>query len=149
MSWAIHHKWPISMQFIFNCYCNWATLVVCNTEGSGHFLHSKEGGTQGDNLDINAYGIGVLPLIRELQDIHPRVTQPWYYDDAEIGGQFQRHTDPPPGPPGEGDTVELLTGTDQEHIGRSPAEHWQIRSLLLRHGTEGGHRKPLPWGLHW
>ena len=35
-----------------------------------------------------AYGIGVLPLIRELREAHPRVTQPWYADDAGVGGVF-------------------------------------------------------------
>ena len=35
-----------------------------------------------------AYGIGVLPLIRELWNAHPRVTQPWYADDAGAGEKF-------------------------------------------------------------
>ena len=54
-------------------------------EGSGYFLHSKEGVTQGDPLSIISYGIGVLPLIRELRYTHPCVTQPWYADDAGAG----------------------------------------------------------------
>ena len=66
------------------------TLVVRNTEdGSGHFLHSKEGVTQGDPLAMIAYGIGVLPLIRVLQVDHPQVYQPWYADDAGVGGKFR------------------------------------------------------------
>ena len=36
-----------------------------------------------------AYGIGVLPLIRKLREAHPRVAQPWYADDAEVGGMFK------------------------------------------------------------
>ena len=36
------------------------------------------------------YGIGVLPLIRELRNAHPRVTQPWYVDYAGAGGMFQQ-----------------------------------------------------------
>ena len=35
------------------------------------------------------YGIGLLPLIRELWDAHPRVTQPWYADDAGAWGTFK------------------------------------------------------------
>ena len=35
-----------------------------------------------------AYGIGVLPLIQELRDAHPYITQPWYADDAGAGGKF-------------------------------------------------------------
>ena len=64
--------------------------MVCDTEdGSGHFLHSKEGVTQGYPLAMIAYRIRVLPLIRELQDAHPRVTQPWYADEMGAGGEFR------------------------------------------------------------
>ena len=76
---------------MFNCYLHWATLVVRDTgDGSGHFLHSKGGVTQGDPLAMIAYDIGVLPLIRELQKSHPRVTQTWYADDEGVGGTFQK-----------------------------------------------------------
>ena len=57
---------------------------------SGHFFHSKEGMTQGDLLVMIAYGIGVLPLIKELRNAHPRVTQTSYADDAGAGGMFQQ-----------------------------------------------------------
>ena len=40
-----------------------------------------------------AYGIGVLPLIRELWEAHPRVTQPRYADDAGTGGKFEHILD--------------------------------------------------------
>ena len=52
-------------------------------------MHIKEGVTQGDPLTIITYGIGLIPLIRELRGAHPRVTQPWYSDDAGAGGKFQ------------------------------------------------------------
>ena len=35
-----------------------------------------------------AYGLEILPLIRKLWKAHPRVTQPWYADDAGAGGTF-------------------------------------------------------------
>ena len=85
--WYLWHEWISGAQFTFNLYRHWATLVVRDTEeGSGHFLCSKEGVTQGDPLSMIVYGIGILPLIRELQDAHPQVTQPWYADDARAGG---------------------------------------------------------------
>ena len=106
MLWAVRHEWPSGAQFTFNCYRHWATLVVRDIgDGSGHFLHSKEGVTQGDPLAMITYGIGVLPLIRELQDTHPRATQPWYADDT-----------------GAGTSPGLLCGADQEHLGRGPRE---------------------------
>ena len=35
-----------------------------------------------------SYVIGVLPLIQELWDAHPSVTQLWYTDNAGAGGSF-------------------------------------------------------------
>ena len=35
-----------------------------------------------------AYGIAELPLIQKLQEYHPRVTKPWYADDAGAGGNY-------------------------------------------------------------
>ena len=26
--WAVQHEWPSGVQFTFNCYCHWVTLVV-------------------------------------------------------------------------------------------------------------------------
>ena len=91
MLWDVWHEWPSGVQFTFNCSRHWDTLVVRETgDGSGHFLHSKEGMTQGDPLAMIAYGIGVLPLIRELQNAHPWFTQTWYADDMGAGGMFQQ-----------------------------------------------------------
>ena len=87
----VRNEWPSGAQFTFNCYRHWATLVVRELEdGSVHFLHSNEGVTQGDPLSMIAYSIGVLPLIRELQDVHPCVTQPWYADEAGAEGTFEK-----------------------------------------------------------
>ena len=48
MLWAVRNDWPGGAQFTFNCYRDCATLLVRDMEeGSGHFLHSKEGVTQG------------------------------------------------------------------------------------------------------
>ena len=43
-----------------------------------------------------AYGLGILPLIRDLRTAHPRVTKTWYADDSRAGGTFkgiQQHLD--------------------------------------------------------
>ena len=34
------------------------------------------------------YDIKVLPLIREPQDAHPKVSQTWYADNVGVGGTF-------------------------------------------------------------
>ena len=68
MLWDVRHECPSDAQLTFNCYRHWSTLVVRDMgDRSGHFLHSKEGVTQGVPLAIIAYGIGVLPIIREIQ----------------------------------------------------------------------------------
>ena len=61
MLWDVRYEWPRGARFTYNCYRHWATLIVRNTEdGSGHFLHSKEGVTQGDPLAM----IGVPHTLR-------------------------------------------------------------------------------------
>ena len=82
MLWAVRYKCPSDTQLTFNCYRHWFTLGVHNSEGSVHFFHIKDGVTQREPLAMITYDIGVLPLIRELQDAHTCITQPWYDDDA-------------------------------------------------------------------
>jgi hypothetical protein len=88
MLWAVRHEWPSGARFTFNCYKHWATLVIRNNDGTGTFLYSKEGVTQGDPLSMFAYGIGLLPLIRALKVQFPEMEQTWYADDAGAGGKF-------------------------------------------------------------
>jgi hypothetical protein len=89
MLWAIRHEWPSGARFAFNCYRHWATLMIRGNNGTGAVLFSKEGVTQGDPLAMVAYGIGLLPIIRQLKAEFPAVEQPWYADDAGAGGSFQ------------------------------------------------------------
>ena len=88
MLWAVQHEWPSGARFTFNCYCHWATLVISAVDGIGHFLYIKEGVTQVYPLEMGAYGLGILPLIRKLRMAYPRVTQPWYADYVGVGGTF-------------------------------------------------------------
>ena len=62
MLWNVQHEWPSGAQLTFNCYRHWATLVVRDTgDGSGHFLHSKEGVTEGDPLPLLSMAYGSPP----------------------------------------------------------------------------------------
>ena len=74
MIWAMRFEWPSGARFAFNCYCHWVTLVTRAGNGTGHFLFSKDGLTQGESLDMVAYGLGTPPLIRELRKAHSGVT---------------------------------------------------------------------------
>jgi len=88
MLWTVHHEWPSSARFTFNSYRHWTSLVIRCNDGTGVFLHGQEGVTQGDPLSMFAYGVGVLPLIRQLKAAFPRVKQPWYADDAAAAGHW-------------------------------------------------------------
>ena len=120
---AFRHEWTSGTQFTFNCYQHWATLVIRDTgDGSGHFLNIKEGVTKGDPLAMIEYGIGVLSLIRELRNAQPRVTQPWYADDAGGGGDVPAGTGALSVFAIAGTSLGLLLGSDQEHLGCGPGE---------------------------
>ena len=45
---------------------------------------------QGEPLTMIAYGIGILPLIKNLKQETPDVTQPWYTDNSGALGTFAR-----------------------------------------------------------
>ena len=62
--------------------------MIRNSDGTGTFIFSKEGVTQGDPLSMFVYGIGLLPLIRTLKKSFPELDQTWYADDACSGGKF-------------------------------------------------------------
>ena len=53
------------------------------------------------------------------------------------------------GYPGQGDTAELLSGKNQEHIDCSIEEHGQIRGIIPGNGNVDGPRKPLPCWFCW
>ena len=53
-------------------------------------MHSIESVTQGDPLDTIDYGIGILPLIKNLKKYFPNVTKIWYADDAGALSTFAR-----------------------------------------------------------
>jgi hypothetical protein len=88
MLWKVRHEWPSGARFTFNCYKHWSILVIRGNNGTGVMLFSKEGVTQGDPISMFAYGVGVLPLIRQLKKQFPEVGQPWYADDAGAARNF-------------------------------------------------------------
>ena len=48
----------------------------------------------------------------------------------------------------QGATAGLLPGSNQEYLGRSPAECVQSRGILPGNGGDGGHWEFLPWLIH-
>ena len=90
MLWEVRFECPYGARFVFNCYCHWATLVIRVGDGTGHFLFRKEGVNHGDPMDMVVYGLVILPLICELRQAHPGITQLWYFDDTRAGITFER-----------------------------------------------------------
>ena len=89
MLWTIRHEWPAGARFAFNCYRHYSPLLCRDPDGHSFTLFSREGVTQGDPLSMFAYGVGILPLIRQLKAAHPSCIQPWYADDAGSAGTFE------------------------------------------------------------
>ena len=53
-----------------------------------NILHVRECVTQVDPLDMVAYMIGIIPLIKRLKLVYPNVMQPWYSDNSGVLGTF-------------------------------------------------------------
>ena len=89
MLWTVRHVWPSGARFVFNCYKQWATLIVRDPASrTPRLLLSREGVRQGDPVSMVAFGLGLLPLIQQLKNELPEVIQPWYADDAAACGSF-------------------------------------------------------------
>ena len=88
MLWTVRHLWPPGARFVFDFYHHWSSRVLRNGNRTSIILHSIEGVTQGGHLAMIAYGIGILPLINNLKQEIPDVTQPWHADDAGDLGMF-------------------------------------------------------------
>ena len=54
------------------------------------FIHNREVMMQGDPLAMVTYGIGILPLIKNLKTGFPGIIHPWCAADADALGMFSR-----------------------------------------------------------
>ena len=71
---------PLLFHQLFNTYRTNAELFI-----DGEYVLSQEGTTQGDPLAMGMYALGILPLIKQLDDL---VKQVWFADDASAGGKL-------------------------------------------------------------
>ena len=77
MLWTVRNLWLSGARFVFNCYRHWSSLVLRNRNAKYSFLYSKEGMAQGDPLTTIVYRVGILPLIKNIRQEVPGVTQTW------------------------------------------------------------------------
>ena len=94
-----------------------------------------------------SYGMGVLPLIRELRGAHPCVTHLWYADDAGAGEEFSH-------------ILENLRDLQARGLARGyypeptktfvcgPVKCSLIGGVLLGDGYPSGDGTPIPRGIY-
>jgi hypothetical protein len=92
MLWTLWHEWSLPLEPYLPLTAtgtgDWGILMIQGNKGIGAFLFSKEGVTQGDPISMFIYGLGLLPLIRQLKAEFPIIQQIWYADNAGAGGKF-------------------------------------------------------------
>lgn len=89
MLWIIRHEWPEGARSAHNCYRRRSHLMVRGMNGDkAQWIFSMAGITQGDPLSMILYGLGLLPLCRSLRSLVPDTIQPWYADEAGVGGSM-------------------------------------------------------------
>jgi hypothetical protein len=66
MLWEVRHGWPSGARFVFNSYKHFTILVIRNKNGTGEFILSRQGMTQGDPLEMDGYALVILTLTRRL-----------------------------------------------------------------------------------
>jgi hypothetical protein len=88
--WVVQHEWPSGCRFVFNSYRHWTTLIIRSSQGADFtiFLLSRKGVTPGCLLAMVAFGLAVVPLIRQLKREVHQVHQAWFADDAAAAADF-------------------------------------------------------------
>ena len=93
MLWTVHHCWPAGTRFMFNCYRQWAQLVLRQPRELPVTILSREGVTQEDSLLMLLYRTTPITLAEELREADLILLSPFHADDAafEISEQQNAH----------------------------------------------------------
>ena len=85
---ALHNMRYICPPFatiLINTYRSPSRLIVSGK----HEITSREGTTQGDNLAMSFYVLGISPLIQRLKNTAPPINQIWLADDVTGAGKLE------------------------------------------------------------
>eukprot|EP00957_Ditylum_brightwellii_P131195 10006675-Ditylum_brightwellii.AAC.1 len=82
----MQQQWQYGAHFMFNCYCHWAKLVICQPGQELEVLQSKEGVTQDDPLSMVAYDVTLVPFAEKIRAADDSVVAPFYADDVVLDG---------------------------------------------------------------
>ena len=77
---------PSLHQYLMNIYGEPADLIL---GGTNHKLSSAEGTTQGCNLAMDFYGVGIMKLINILKEQAPNCRNAWFADDSAGAGKTE------------------------------------------------------------
>ncbi|KAL7478785.1 hypothetical protein ACHAW6_004562 [Cyclotella cf. meneghiniana] len=87
MLWEVRHRWPAGSRFAYNLYCHECCLALRGPPGTKPaILLSHEGVMQGCVWGMILYGLGLMPLAKNLRQSDPSVLQPWYANDFALQG---------------------------------------------------------------
>ena len=75
---------PHMSTVVINTYRKASRMVLFGAKD----IMSVEGTTQGDNLSMSLYALGLTPMIRDLGSMTPNVKQVWLADDATGAGNL-------------------------------------------------------------
>ena len=76
--------------FVFNCYRNWAQLLLHQTSDAPVIILIKEGVTQGYTFSMVPYGINLVPLAEYLRYADPNLLSLFYTNNAVFDGLARR-----------------------------------------------------------
>ena len=86
MMWTVQHRYPAGTSFAFNCYRNWAQLLLRQLGEPPVTILIREGVTQEYPLLIVLYVITLVPLAKELRAADQGLLSSFYADDAAFYG---------------------------------------------------------------
>ena len=86
---TVRNCWPAGARFSFNCYLNWAQLLLQQMEDPPVTILGREEVTQRDLFSMVLYGITLVTLAEELRAADLGLLSLPYADDAAFDGLAQ------------------------------------------------------------
>ena len=88
--WMVCHFWEAGTKFAFNCYNNYAQLILHQTGALTSHPAELRGVTQVEPLLMVLYGITFTALVEELWVTDPGYLTPLYVDNTALYGSDRR-----------------------------------------------------------
>ena len=79
--WTEIHLWTSGARFSFNVYSHYKTLIVTARDSTNESIISCEVIIQGCPFSMVVSGLGIFPLIHQLQEVFQGIHKTWCVDD--------------------------------------------------------------------